>query len=360
MKRRIAILQPEIPHFRDEFFFGLKRDYECDVYVYNTLEQSRKHGYCIHEGLAQHLANLHCGGFMLCNPFPLLRKKYDVLVLMLHPGHLMTWLLLLTKRLHRKKIILWGQGISVKRYLTEDVRPDRKLKGMIALSDGVWVYMDKQAEQWKILFPKKSIISLNNTISGVEKILSYVPLCSKKDLKQRYGMTESRILLFCARFDNPYRRVDLLMSVIERVEADDVGVVIIGQGQNKPDFSGYLHVYDMGQVYDENMKRDLFTLADIYIQPGWVGLSVVEAMAYGLPVYTFKRSEDVVQCVEYDYIIHGETGLIFDNMEDAVAAIVQITEQELRKMGQAAKDYVGRKATMRQMIERAEWVIEQV
>lgn len=75
---------------------------------------------------------------------------------MLHFAHLTTWLLLLTKFIHRKKIILWGQGISVKRYLAEERKPDWKLKAQMALADGVWLYMEKELKQWKGIFQIRS------------------------------------------------------------------------------------------------------------------------------------------------------------------------------------------------------------
>ncbi len=50
------------------------------------------------------------GKLLFYNPFSLLGKENKVLVLMLHFAHLGTWILLLTKWLHHKKIILWGAG----------------------------------------------------------------------------------------------------------------------------------------------------------------------------------------------------------------------------------------------------------
>jgi len=40
----------------------------------------------------------------------------------------------------------------------------------------------------------------------------------KEELKNRDQIKQEKILLFCARFDNPYRRVDLLEETIKQLD----------------------------------------------------------------------------------------------------------------------------------------------
>lgn len=334
----IAIVQPEVPHYREDFFKGLRRRCgRADVYVYNSLGEAEKNGFKVQREGVSEIRNVQWHGVVLYNPFTLLRRDYDTLVLMWHFAHLTTWLLLLTRFIHRKKIILYGQGISVKRYLKEERKPDRKLKWMLAMANGAWVYMPKEERQWKKIFPRKPVVALNNTVSGMEDILSYRSAVGKEELKAKYGITEKRVLIFCARFTSPYRRVDLLIETIDRLKGEDIGFIIIGDGVNKPDFSPYRHVYDKGAVYDVAVKRELFAIADIYFQPGWVGLSIVEAMGYGKPVFTFKRTPDTLQCVEYSYIVDGENGRLFEDIDECVQAIGMQGDEEIAEMGRKAR-----------------------
>lgn len=381
-RRRIGILQPEVPHYRTEFFERLGEQCETmDLFVYNSLEKTRKEGFCVNGNdneNVNYLGNWDVHNVLLYNPLPLLSKRYDTLVLMLHFAHVTTWLLLLSKWIHRKKIILWGQGISVKRYLKESKKPDWKLKWQIALADGVWIYEEPEAKQWQAIFPHKPIVALNNTLSGVEEILRYDngndnanlnPNVNENEnknkdndnpndnlnerLKRKWGITEEVVLIFCARFENNYRRVDLLVEAIERLDSQKYGFIIIGEGKNKPDFTKYKNVHDFGAVYDNEIKRELFATADIYFQPGWVGLSIVEAMAYGKPVFTFKRSEETLQCVEYCYIQDGENGLIFTDMEDCLQKIRSLTKSQIQEMGLQAQNLVKQKLTPKQMVANA-------
>lgn len=361
MRPKIAVLQPEVPHYREEFFQRLAQHCErADVYVYHSQMHTRKHGFNTSNNNERHLRNLDFHDVLLYNPFPLCTKRYDTLVLMLHFAHLTTWLLLLTKWLHRKRIVLWGQGISVKRYLTETKEPDWRLKWMIALADGVWIYEEPEAKQWQSLFPRKPIVALNNTLTDAEKLCREVVSTEEKTLmKKKWDITEETVFIFCARFDNNYRRPDLLLETIRQLNGERFGFIIIGDGRNKPDFSSFHNVHDFGAVYDKQTKHELFATADAYFQPGWVGLSIVEAMAQGKPVLTFRRSAEILQCVEYCYIQENVNGIIFNDIEDCLRQINALTKEQLTQMGAQARNFVVGKLTPRQMTEAAMTVLNE-
>ncbi len=363
---RTAILQPHVPHYRTAFFRGVDARMAAEggggstVYCYSKQNRVAGAGFRTDMDEARQLAAWEWHGIVWYNPFPLLRG-HDTLVLMLHFAHLTTWLLLLTRWLHRRKIVLWGQGISVKRYLREAQKPDWKLRCMMRLANGAWIYMPREAEQWQGVFPRMPIVALKNTVSGVEAMADYRPAESRGELRRRYGIApDARVLLFCARFENAYRRTDLLEAAIRRLQGAGFEFVIIGGGRLKPDFSPYGHVHDFGAVYDDNAKRDLFSLADAYFQPGWVGLSIVEAMAYGLPVLTFRRSESVKQCVEYGYIREGENGLLFDDMDHCIETLKNTPSETLHRMGANARQLVAEELTIDQMTERACSVLHKI
>lgn len=360
MKKRIAILQPEVPHYRKEFFQYITEQCEItDIYVYNSFEKTKSQGFNIETNNLKHIPNINIkNAILLYNPWELLSKKYDIIVLMLHFCHITTWLLLLTKKLHKKKIILWGQGISVKRYLAEEKRPDWRLKWQIELADGVWLYNEPQYQQWHSLFTQKPMTALNNTLSGTDIIIQRDVISDKENLRKKYNFKQPVILIFCARFESNYRRTDLLIKTIEKLDTNRFGFIIIGAGKYKPQFSKYSNVYDFGAVYDRTLKDELFSTADIYFQPGWVGLSIVEAMAYAKPIFTFKRSKDTFQCVEYCYIEHKKNGLIFENLNECIETINALTIDKIKEMGTNARILVKEKLTPKKMATNAYTIIK--
>lgn len=349
----IAILQPFIPHYRKDFFLGLKEKFNLDLFCYNKAKKATNSNFNLIKINEKEIPNLSFGPFLIYNPFVLLSKKYESLVLMWHFGHLSTWFLLLTKPIHKKKIILWGQGISVKRYKLEKTKPSTLLRWMLILADTIWFYTEKEKQQWSNLFPKKNMKALGNTISGIDKIVSYDSKKNKKTLKEQYQIQQQICFIFCARFNNNFRRQDLLLDSIKRLDPYKYGFIIIGEGDSKPDFTNYKNVYDYGAVYDTSKKQDLFTIADLYYQPGWVGLSVVEALGYGKPVITYKRSQEVLQCVEYYYVINNYNGLIFSSVDEFLVGIKDIKTKEIEKMSNNAKDYVRNNLMMSNMINKA-------
>lgn len=354
LNNNIAVLQPQIPHYRTEFFKELKMHISnLDIYAYDSISEFKQQGFQIDYRKLHNISSLQYKGILWYNPCCLLHKKYDTLVLMWHFAHITTWLLLLTKFIHRKKIILWGQGISVKRYLKEEKKPSLLLKWMLTLADGAWVYMPKEANLWRKIFPRKNIVALNNTLSGINEMLEYKSLCVKDELKRKYQIKEKFILIFCARFTNPFRRIDFLIEAIEKLDNEKFGFIIIGEGVHKPDFSHYNNVYDFGAQYDIKIKKELFNLADLYFQPGWVGLSIVEAMAYGKPVCTFIRSRETLQCVEYSYIVDGINGLIFKDMTDCINRISELTIDDIKRMGDNGRLFVKEKLTISNMVKKA-------
>ncbi len=345
----IALLQPFVPHYREDFFNGISDQVEIDIFCYQT-DMVRRDRFKESSVVVKPINGKELKGFLLYNPFTLLKRRYTKLVLMLNIGHLTTWLLLLFKFIHRKEIILWGHGISVKRYVKEESKPSLLMKWMIRLSDGVWFYTTKEQQLWLSVFPNLKSVALNNTISEVDEITATIP-ADRTSLRNKYNIHQKRVLIFCARFNIAERRIDLLVEAIVRMNADEFAFVIIGDGNLKPDFKPYKNVFDFGALYDREVKAELFQLADIYFQPGWVGLSVVEAMAYGKPVFSFFRSESVLQCVEYAYIQPGVTGILFRRMEDFVEAAKTVSDQELEKMGQSAKDFARKNLSMRNMVK---------
>jgi hypothetical protein len=349
----IAILQPLIPHYREAFFENLYSKENFDIFVYD--QKTSKHNFNISSINTTEIKRLNINRLLIYSIRPLLQKKYSTLVLMSNIGHISTWFLLFTKYIHRKKVILWGHGVSVKRYLKEENKPGFLLKMMISLSDTAWVYTEKEQKQWLRIFPHKKIISLNNTISDVERILNYNSPKSKEQLKKMYSINQDICFIFCARFNSKLRRIDLLEQVINHVDSTKYGFIIIGGGHIKPDFSKYNHVYDFGSNYDADLKDDLFTIADIYFQPAWVGLSVVEALAYGKPVFTMKRNKQILQGVEYSYLIDSYNSKIFEDTDSLINFVEKLSELGIKKLSANAKQYVIDNLMMENMVSKAEF-----
>lgn len=347
----IAIVQPIIPHYRKDFFIGLKKSLDVDVYCYEN--ENINKGNFKSAGLpVLNLKKIVFKNFIVFNIFPLLDRKYTTLVLMFTPYQLSTWILLLTKFIHKKKIIIWGHGISINKFQQEESNVSTLKKWLLGMADEAWFYTNYEYELWKTRMPDLKGLSLNNTISSVSQILNQ-PLLDKERLKEKYNINAPFVLIYCARFNEKGRRIDLLEETIQKTVNLDIEYIIIGEGILKPDFSKYVNVKDFGALYDQKIKTELFQIADVYFQPAWVGLSIVEAMAYGKPIVTFKRSEITPQCVEYSYIKDGFNGFLINSVEEIVDLLSSLLNKDLNLISKNAIGFVKENLTMEGMVDKA-------
>jgi len=82
-------------------------------------------------------------------------------------------------------------------------------------------------------------------------------------------------------------------------------------------------------------------------------LSIVEAMAYGKPVVTFKRSPKTLQCVEYHYLKDGFNAVILNEDEDYISDLQSIPLPTVESLGVNARNYVRHNLQMSNMAQNA-------
>lgn len=348
---KIGILYPRLPHYREEFFQGLMQKHEIDFFIYESKEESSKNNFKTSQIPTHHLGMYTAfNKVKFINILPFFKKKYDVLILIAEVRTFSVWILLILMKILNTKTILWGHGVSIHTYLEEKekLNPVRVL--FRRLADHSWLYTENELEIWKKYINEKKLTSLNNTIY-IEEILKQ-PSINKLELKKKHNITTEVNFIFSARFANPYRRTDLLLELIKKLDSAKYGFIIIGDGELKPSFEPYRNVYDFGAVYDRNLKTELFQIADIYFQPGWIGLSCVEALAYGKMVLTFERSAEVKQCVEYAYLNH-ENSYIAKNIDDLISFIHSLDQQSIEQYSRNAREYAKNNLTMETMINNA-------
>lgn len=347
---KIGILYPRISHYREEFFQSLMQKYEVDFFVYESKEESTNNNFKNSEIHTHQLTTFTVfNKLKIVNILPFFKKKYDVLILIGEVRSVSIWILLLLMKIVRTKTILWGHGISIHSYLQESKKLNPMRVLFRRLADHNWLYTKNEVDIWKNYIDEKNLTSLNNTIY-TEEILNR-PLLNKSELKKKYHITTEVNFIFSARFTNN-RRVDLLIELINKLDENKYGFIIIGDGEFKPDFESYENVYDFGTVYDRKFKNELFTIADLYFQPAWIGLSCTEALAYGKMVLTFKRSPDVKQCVEYAYLNH-ENSYIAKNIDVLISFIQSLDQKSIEQYSRNAREYAKNNLTMERMVYNA-------
>lgn len=351
----IAILQPHIPHYREAFLKGIQYHLKIDIFCFEDIGHTQKNNFKSAKINTVSIKSFNIKSLIFYSPLKLLNSKYSTLVLMLSITHISTWMILvLNKVVFKKKIILWGHGISINQYEKEAENPNIFRKWMIKLADEIWFYTEREKIIWQKELPNLKAISLNNTLSKVDEILdSRYTNDNVETLREKYAIKTPFVLIYCARFNEIGRRADLLHDIISKCDSLKYTFVIIGSGKYKPDFSTLHNVLDFGELYDEVMKQELFSLSDLYIQPGWLGLSIVEAMANSLGILSFERSKSISQCVEYGYVIDGYNGKLVGSVSEAIEFLNSVDKKQLQELGNNARNYAQSNLLMRDMISNA-------
>ena len=358
-KIRIALLQPLIPHYRESFFKALAEKYYITFYTVKRqnddtvkkINHSALSSICIKNKIIAKKINIY-------NILPFLMRNYEILILPNEIRSLSTWVLLVLRKFSKNKTILWGHGISIKHYLKEKSRYPVIRIIFNSLADQVWLYTDNEKKILKKHINENKLITITNTID-TRKIWS-LKIPDIRKIKKQYQISDKINFIYSARFSTPQRRADLLEKIIQRLDKNKYGFIIIGDGQYKPDLEKYTNVHDFGALYDDNLKSALFNIADLYLQPAWIGLSGVEALAYGKPILTLKRSHEILQCVEYGYIRHLENGFIANDIEELIHFIENINHERLLSLQQKSLEYAKRHLGIENMILAAENGLKQL
>jgi hypothetical protein len=350
--KKIAVLYPRVPHYRETFFKKLGEKYDLDIYVYEDDKKVKKQFFNNANIKTYKLFSFDIfSKLRFVNPIPFFSNKYDTYILIGEIRNITVWLILVFAKLSGKKTILWGHGISVHNYLQEEKKLNFFRVFFNKTSDMLWLYTKKEQDIWNRYLPIDKLTYLNNTVD-TESILE-IPIKDKIELKEKYNIKTSVNLIFSARFITKERRTDLLLEVMDKLDKKKYGLIIIGDGPLKPNFSEYTNIYDFGLVYDIQIKSDLFQIADLYFQPGWLGLSCNEALAQAKGVLTFKRSDKVKQCVEYGYL-NKDFSFIAENVEEMVDFLEHINDSIIQEFSVNARNYAKTNLLMSQMVKNAD------
>jgi len=350
---KIAIIVTKIDKYRIEFYQMLSKSF--NIVTFQKKEDAVTQGFFITNQMPNiQLKSIFIGRFLIYNIMPFINRKYKYIVVLGNVWHISTWILLFIGRITGVKLIVWGHGISMKRYIAESNNLPWIRICMYKLAYGAWFYTEMELNIYKKKMSRLIGVSLNNTISEVAKIvgLDVFSNVDKKYLKNKYQINTKYNLIICTRFESTMRKSNELLHVVKNI-SKDWGLIIIGDGKLKPDFTKVKNVYDFGSVYDRKIKTDLFLIADLYIQLGHIGLSIVEAFAYKLPIITLKRSETIHHSMEYNYIINQKNGFICENVLEVIDKINLLDKELLSKMGKNAFEFVCNNLSMNNMCEKA-------
>ena len=326
---RLAVQQLAMPKYRVEIFNALARRPNVDLRVgygdAGTVDNDADDCHFAHElhplrRARVPLTRAH-GGRRLLWHYPQFgwasKRTCDVLILTwdLHFASLVP--ALLRARAAGVRTVLWGHGFS----LSEAGWRAKPRRAVTRLADAVAFYNHAIRDRYVAngTPADKCFVALNaldqRPIAAAQEQWPADRLGAWRRAKGLHGRP---VVLHVSRLlrDN---RADLLLRAVaelRRGPLPDLACVIVGKGEYEADLRKLAQslgiddaVHMPGPIYGEVDLAPYFLSADAYAYPRSIGLAVLHAFGYGVPVVT---SDDMsTQMPEIEALRDGENGLLY-------------------------------------------------
>jgi glycosyltransferase involved in cell wall biosynthesis len=198
-------------------------------------------------------------------------------------------------------------------------------------------------------FPSNRITVLNNSIdtATLRQQFNQAALRSHAELRAHFGLRPGPLAVFIGSL-YAEKRIPFLLQAALKLRALIPGfqLAIAGAG---PERAAVEHaasasgntIHFVGAVHDEEKAR-LLASADIMLNPGLVGLGILDAFVAGVPIAT---TDCGLHSPEIAYLEHGQNGLMTANTLDSFVADVAAILNDptaLQRLGEAARSSAAR------------------
>ena len=221
------------------------------------------------------------------------------------------------------EVAFWGHGVNhqgSKRAISERIK-----RFLVTQPDWWFAYTSETAEYITSLgFDSNCVTTINNAIdtSGFANQVKNISIEQLAAMRKRLNLTEQdRVGLYCGSL-YPEKRLPFLLKTAQKIAADypDFKLVIIGDGIEKTLIQEAAEHFDFvryaGPLFSIE-KAICYRLSEVVLNPGLVGLGILDSFAAGMPFVTMT---DSLHSPEIAYLEHGVNGLINDGDEVLFAA----------------------------------------
>ena len=261
------------------------------------------------------LNNKYLPANILLQDIPLfLYLSADVLLLDLNPRIPHVWLLLLLRGILGRKTVLWGHawprgGRSQK---TELLRHWLRL-----LSPALVTYTRTQADQLRILYPNKLICAAPNALYFRNEI-SFDEGSRRFEAVYVGGLKPDK---------KPHLLIPAFNAIAETIP--ELALTIVGDGpemdrvrQQREQSRFRSRISIMGYISDYERVREIYSRAFVSLSPGYVGLSITQSLAFGVPMIIAK---DENHSPEIDAAVDGRNANFFES--NSVVSLSEVIKE---------------------------------
>jgi glycosyltransferase involved in cell wall biosynthesis len=319
---KVAVITNVIPHYRQRFYEELFARPELDVRVYCQENIPGMNLKTAHGGFTGRLRLVRARiaprerlGWQHL-PWRELLRDYDVLFVYANPRILSNLCFASWAALRGRPVVLWGPARSA---------GAGGGGGVLRLLwwhcfRALFVYTDVEVDWLRRRgFARQDIVGMNNGLDqrAIDRAASLWSAARLREWRAGQGIAERPLLLSCARLE-PKNEFALWLEAMPVVldRHPDLLWCVIGQGSEEASLRAAAerlgiaaHVRWLGTVLDEDQLAPWFLSAAALVHPSAVGLTLLHAFGYGLPVIT--HDDPAAQMPEYAAFTAGVTGMSY-------------------------------------------------
>ena len=364
---RVQIVQPIVPHYRVPFFSMLAARRDIKIFL-DTSDALPGDSSIVPATLpapvsvTTHKCRSILGGRFFWQERIRLNpelQKGDVLVVNGNPRFLSNFPLILDAKRRGIGTVWWGQGWGA------ESRPFRAAirRRLMRLADVLLLYTDREVGEFtKLGFSEDRVFAINNTIDQApigeaRAAWDSNRLSEFREANQLYG---KKLLLFCGRLTRKAHLELALEAVSHLARYGQYELAIIGDGDEAVGLRKLARQLEvdqrtrwLGPMIEQSRLAPWFLSADCFVYPGAIGLSLLHAFGYGLPVITHSTLRR--QMPEIAALEHLKNGYLFkeNDVFKLVEGVRYICEDSVRRhqLSEAATRTAA-KYSIEHMVER--------
>lgn len=341
--KKVVILQHRLLHYRMNFFDRLRKECEAKeiqlhlVHGQPTQREREKRDVGTLPW-ADVVVNRYISlgsKDVLWQPFPTQHRNADLVIVMQENRLLSNYPWLFLRGLHKAKVGYWGHGRNFQ--ADHPVGLLEKWKQFLVCRVDWWFAYTDMTKDILISdgYPAERITVLDNAIDneGFLADLASITDARLSELRSDLGLPEgAHVGLFCGSL-YPDKRLDYLVDVTDKIQTaiPDFHLVVIGDGPSasviKEAASTRPWIHWVG-VRKGVEKAAYFRLAHLVLNPGLVGLHVLDSFCAGVPMVT---TDDARHSPEIAYLKNSVNGLIVHGDAESYAdAIIDLLKDSSR------------------------------
>lgn len=352
MMTKVLVIQRRMTHYRIPFFEALRHELAVRgcvlVLAYGKANQDElgKQDASDIEWAHRLSTKYFLGGRICWQPFSLVSKGADVVVLT--PENKLIYNLIPQVFSKKMKVVLWGHGANLQGN-PSSLR--EKFKRVVAKKADWWFGYTQMSVPLieRSGFPSDRITVLNNSIDTAElaAMCASVRPEALLRLRESIGLTGQHVGVYVGSLYEE-KRIDFMLEAAAEIRAKvpDFEFLIVGSGPQKPLVEAFCakqpwaHYLGVRKGQD---KVDCIALAQVMINPGLVGLGILDSFVCEVPMLT---TDCGLHSPEIAYLNSGVNGLMTSNtLPDYVDAVVDVFKDKsaLEKLQagcrESAKEY---------------------